>query len=506
MARLTAYNIWIVAFCCLGSWTYGFSFAVFVTSIGQPGFYVYFDLDPTSSYTASILGAVNSLFAFGAAVGAISQGWTSNWLGRKWSLFLASLLCVIGGALTAGSINIPMIICCRFIQGLGLGQVICLTPLYVSEVSPPKSRGILLGMFTIGIGIGYSVCAWIGFATYYAKDKTVQWRTPLALACLTPAIICAGVFFIPEPPRWLVYKHRKDEAWTIIQRLHRDPTDAADLAAHAEYLQVVEQVEYERQFKTTYLEMFRNPAWRKRSLLVMFLLFAGQSTGVLGIGNYIVIVYQNLGLTGSMPLLLNAVYTCTGTSVTVLSSFIMDKVGRRRLFLIGFPLTGLALLAEALLTRQYAKSDNKTGNAAAVFFLFFYIVVYDIFIDPPSFVYAAEIWPTAIRPKGIALAFAAYFVGAITYTTPAAVAFKNIGWKFYLVWIGCNVVSTIVIYFYLPESKGRSMEEMGDLFGDVVVVHLAQDGKGLVKGDVELPVPVSEKEAVIMVENQAADV
>jgi len=241
-------------------------------------------------------------------------------------------------------------------------------------------------------------------------------------------------------------------------------------------------------------------------LLCMFLLFASQSTGVLGIGNYAVLVYQSLGLTGSMPLLMNAVYTCLGMSMTILSSFIMDKVGRRRMFckfirsviqlpgialtseVIGFPATGVCLLAEALLTRQYAGTKNKSGNAAAVFFLFLYITIYDIFIDPPTFVWCSEIWPTTIRAKGIALSFFAYFIGALTYTTPAAVAFRNIGWKFYMVFLSCNIISTIVIYLFLPESAGKSMEEMGDLFGDEVVVHMTADGTGLVEKELETDV------------------
>jgi hypothetical protein len=81
------------------------------------------------------------------------------------------------------------------------------------------------------------------------------------------------------------------------------------------------------------------------------------------------------------------------------------------------------------------------------------------------------------------MGFAAYFVGAITFTTPAATAFRNIGWKMYLVYIICNVVSTILIYFYIPETAKLSLEEIGELFGDRVVVHLTNDGHGLVEGD-----------------------
>ncbi|CAK7215417.1 hypothetical protein SCUCBS95973_002465 [Sporothrix curviconia] len=227
--------------------------------------------------------------------------------------------------------------------------------------------------------------------------------------------------------------------------------------------------------------MFRRASWRKRSLLVLFLMFASQSTGVLGIGNYAILIYEDLGFTGGLPIMMSAVYTLIGTTCAFLGSYLADRVGRRRLFLIGFPVNCLFLLGEAMLQRQYVGSTSHGGLSACVLFLFLYIVSYDICIDPVSFLYVAEIWPMAIRSKGIALGWFAYFMGTLTYTTPAALAFKNIGWRYYMVFFACNIVSTIVIYFFLPETKGKTLEEMGDLFGDEVVVHLANDGRGFVE-------------------------
>jgi hypothetical protein len=89
--------------------------------------------------------------------------------------------------------------------------------------------------------------------------------------------------------------------------MHHDPKSHSDIAARAEFVQITKQVEYDKQFDVFYLEMFRKPSWRKRSLLGMFVFFANQSTGVLGIGNFAILIYQSLGMTGSMPILMNAV-------------------------------------------------------------------------------------------------------------------------------------------------------------------------------------------------------
>jgi sugar phosphate permease len=150
---------------------------------------------------------------------------------------------------------------------------------------------------------------------------------------------------------------------------------------------------------------------------------------------------------------------------------------------IGYPVVTVFLIIEMVLQKYYVGTDSKAGNAACVAILWLYVAVYGFFLDPPQFVYISEIFPTTLRAKGIALGFTAYFLGAITFTTPMATATRNIGWKIYLVFVACNVISIIIIYFYVPETSGLSLEEMGELFGDEVVVHLTSDGHGIVESE-----------------------
>ena len=103
----------------------------------------------------SVLGAVNALFGFGAALGAIVQGWIADSLGRKKAFAVAAVCSIIGGALTAGAAHIAMLIAIRLLQGFGLGMIICLVPLYISEVAPAHIRGRLSGLTVFSFGIGY---------------------------------------------------------------------------------------------------------------------------------------------------------------------------------------------------------------------------------------------------------------------------------------------------------------------------------------------------------------
>jgi hypothetical protein len=143
-------------------------------------------------------------------------------------------------------------------------------------------------------------------------------------------VLC-GIWFLPESPRYLCWIGKNDEAWPILQKLHHDAADPTEAAAHAEFIQISKQVEFDKTMKAGYLEMLKKPSWRHRSLLVLFLMFATQSAGILGITNFIILITQSLGMSGSMPLLMYAVYTIVATMFNFVGSFFMDKIGRRRM-------------------------------------------------------------------------------------------------------------------------------------------------------------------------------
>lgn len=107
--------------------------------------------------TANILSAINALYFLGCAIGGILQCYLADWLGRKGAFASAAVLAIIGGALVAGSVNVPMLIVVRLIHGLGLGMFLALVPLYLTEVAPPRHRGFITGLTQVGSCAGYNV-------------------------------------------------------------------------------------------------------------------------------------------------------------------------------------------------------------------------------------------------------------------------------------------------------------------------------------------------------------
>jgi sugar porter (SP) family MFS transporter len=405
-------------------------------------------------------------------------------------LITASIVSIIGGALTAGSIHVAMLIIVRIIQGAGLGALATLVPIYLAEASTPSKRGMLTGLHGFFLVSGYNLSAWVGFGCFFSSNLTFGWRGPLAFTCIPPLILLVGCCWVPESPRWLLTQHRIPEAWAILRKLHHDPSDSSELAAHAEFHQMRTQIELEANNPGGYKAILTTPSYRKRVFLSCFVQFAANATGGLVINYYSVIIYTNLGLSGYMPLLMYCIYTLIGATGNLFSLLTIDKTGRRPALLTGFIGCGICVVVEAAMIGRFIEGAGESiaGQKVAIVAVMLFVFFYGVFIDAASFIYSAEILPTNIRSSGVAMATTTYFVSCITFVTPGATAIADIGYKYFVgksfpgflfhriltaaVFACLTLVSVLVIYFMYPETKGKSLEELAELFGDPVVVHL----------------------------------
>jgi MFS family permease len=127
-------------------------------------------------HTNAILGAINGVYAAGGAFGCAFNMWSSEYFGRKRSLQLGCCISIVGAAIMTGSVDIPMFIVSRFIMGFGIGVLVTLVPLYQSEVSPPESRGLMVGLHGVLIGFSYSLTGFVTYGCYFAPYGQFQWR------------------------------------------------------------------------------------------------------------------------------------------------------------------------------------------------------------------------------------------------------------------------------------------------------------------------------------------
>lgn len=137
------------------------------------------------------------------------------------------------------------------------------------------------------LGLGYATANYFGLAFYYASDPTVSWRAPLGLQLFFPLMILCLLPFVPESPRYFLMMDKKDEAWSVIEKLHDDSTDSENEFARREFYQMAQQAAYDRTINSSWVELFRRSSYRKRVLFGMFLMILCQSTGELVLNQYV---------------------------------------------------------------------------------------------------------------------------------------------------------------------------------------------------------------------------
>ncbi|KAF2138392.1 uncharacterized protein K452DRAFT_290976 [Aplosporella prunicola CBS 121167] len=482
-AQTSVYNKLVIAFVALGSLTYGYASSIISSTIGEAGWYTYFNLPAEgepgyASVTTPVISTANGVFSAGGAVTALFTMWFCDAFGRVGSIQLGCLFGMLGGALQGGAKNIEMFQAGRFIMGMCVGVMVTTTPMYLSEMASPSSRGWIVGHHAIFLVFGYMLAGWIGFAMYFAP-KEFGWRFPLCFQCLPPLILFAGSFWVPRSPRWLVSKGRMEEAWTVLQRLRRSPDDPNDLVAKEELFQIKEQLKLDQEKLVAYggspwKAVIKKRSYRKRMIIGFLTQWGAEFGGPLIINNYAVLLYNNLGQTGYMPLLLSAVWlTTAGLIYNPGGAWLHDKVNSRRgMFITGFCGIVVTTSVLAAMTAQYAGTSNTAGNAVGVLFMFLYLAMQGTCCDTTMYLYISEIFPTEIRAIGMGWSLFGQFAATLVLLQTAPTGFAEVGWKYYLVIICWSVFFIPVIYFFWPETAQLSLEEIGKNFGDEVAVHV----------------------------------
>lgn len=280
--------------------TYGYCASVIASTIGQPGWYAYFSLpgqgEPGyASRTTHVIATANGVFSAGGAIGALFMCWSCDRFGRKRNIQLGAFFALLGGALQGGAAVIEMFQTGRFFSGLGIGILVTVCPMYMSEMSSPFRRGWLVGHHAIFLVFGYMLSGWVGYGCYFAtaQNPAFAWRFPLCLQCLSPLLLLIGSPWMPRSPRWLISKGRLEEARTVLHRLRQSPEDPNDLAAKEEFFQISEQLKLDdakikASGQSVWKLVWTKPSYRKRMIMGFLIQWGAEFSGPLIINNYAV--------------------------------------------------------------------------------------------------------------------------------------------------------------------------------------------------------------------------
>ncbi|KAK7204911.1 general substrate transporter [Myxozyma melibiosi] len=465
--KLNAYTWFCSTFVVVGSLLYGIDSGIVSTTISHEQFKDYF-----APFTSSIKGAVVSTFSGGAFFGVFFSAWAADKWGRKRTIMFAACWAVVAGIIQAASVKVGMLIAGRIIGGFAVGIMNMVIPVYNSEIAPTSKRGLITGLHGQFVGFGFAAANWIGFGCSYS-NTSFQWRFPLAFQCVPALILLCGLPFLPYSPRWLLEKDRAEEAYAILRRLHGEnnlANPAYQRYFDDEFEQMKEQIRYEHVLKSgTMKNLLSKPSNRKRLLLSIAIQVFAQLSGINVVNYYQTDIYEGVGITGHTVTLLASLYGMVGPAFNMLCISYVDRFGRRSALYI----TGVAMAADLAivmaLTANYSGTDNKVGQGFAIAFIFLFTAIYSLGYNSIHYIYVPEIMNQEVRAKGTAVAVCCNVIVNIIFNQISPIGFANIGFKYYGVFIALNCVGAIIVYFYFPETKGKSLEEINEIFGEEVV-------------------------------------
>jgi sugar porter (SP) family MFS transporter len=380
----------------------------------------------------------------GTFIGALFAGIPGDRLGSRDSLKIVGFMYVVSALGCALCWNIESFYVFRFIGGLAIGASSVLAPVYISELAPAGRRGTLTGLFQFNIVFGIL----LAYASNLIVDQLAPggdlWRVKLGIAA-APAILFAILMYtIPQSPRWLASRGRLDEARASLRRVGIQDTEGM-LAEFARANELAKRNAGERLFVT---------AHRKPIVLAILLAMFNQLSGINAILYYLNDIFAAAGFQGIASSWPPVIIAAANLLATVIALSVIDRVGRKKLLLVGALGTSAALAAAAVIF------GTGQGKELLLYVLIVFIAFFAFSQGAVIWVYLAEIFPTPVRARGQALGSATHWgMNAIIAQVFPMVAATTQGLPFAFFAV-CMLLQFFVVLAIFPETRRVELESM----------------------------------------------
>ncbi|CAL0314440.1 unnamed protein product [Lupinus luteus] len=415
-----------------------------------------------------------------ALVGSLAAGRTSDYIGRRYTIFIASILFMLGSVFMGYGPNFPILLLGRCVAGLGVGFALMIAPVYSSELASAKSRGFLSNLPELCIGIGIL----LGYiSNYLMRQFTLKlgWRLMLGIAAVPSLALALGILAMPESPRWLVMRGKLEMAKKVLfqvsnseqeaEHRFRDIKHAAGLDENTPEDITVNKVTQKNQTGGgVWKELLvrPTPCVRWMMIAIIGIHFFEHATGIEAVMLYSPRIFKKAGVTSKDKLLLATI----GVGVTKLffliaSTFLIDKMGRRRLLLIS---TGGMIFALGVLGFSLTVADKSSEKVLwtltlSIVATYTFVAFFNFGLAPVTWVYGSEILPLRLRAQGVSIGVAVNRAMNAAISMSFITIYKaiTIGGTFFM-FGGIAIIAWIFFCAFLPETKGKALEDMEMLF------------------------------------------
>ncbi|KAF6513681.1 hypothetical protein HZS61_007006 [Fusarium oxysporum f. sp. conglutinans] len=466
---------WSASACFAGA-LFGVDAGIIGGVLAMPDFKREFGLDTRPKEDAADLaGNLVTTMQAGAIAGALLSSPFADRKGRKPALLLVAVTGFIGGIMQAFSYgHLSVFYIGRFVEGLGLGAGTMLAPTYVSENSPRAIRGFLVGFFQLLLVLGGMTAYFINYGSLLHLPGKATWMVPLACQSICPALLFFSMLFCPESPRWLASRDQWEKAGAVLSDVRKLPVDHAYI--QQELLELKTQIDQEREvmqdtgFWAIQKECWTLPWNRKRALLTVAIVTLGQWTGTGAINYYAPTIFSGLGLSSTTTALFaQGIYGVVKVvTCLIFIFFLADSLGRRKSFMFGGAIQAFCMFFVGFYLRfgpEPGEGDHPPpAGIAALAMIYIFAAAFNMSWGPVSWIYVSEIPTNRLRAYNVALASFTHWVHNLAVSKSTPVMLLHDPWRAYFIFGSFNLFMAIAAY-WIPETKGISLERMDEVFG-----------------------------------------
>ncbi|XP_037370289.1 solute carrier family 2, facilitated glucose transporter member 3 isoform X2 [Talpa occidentalis] len=465
--RVTAYLVFAITTATIGSFQFGFNTGV----INAPEMIIkdYLNITlqmRTNEYPSTVLlttvwSLSVAIFSVGGMVGSFSVGLFVNRFGRRNSMLIVNLLAITGGCLMGFcklAQSAEMLIIGRLIIGLFCGLCTGFVPMYIGEVSPTALRGAFGTLNQLGIVVGILVAQIFGLKGILGTEDL--WPVLLGLTIVPAVIQSAALPFCPESPRFLLINRREeDRAKEVLQKLWGTQDVTPEIQEMKD-----ESVRMAQEKKATILELFRVRSYRQPIIISIMLQLSQQLSGINAVFYYSTGIFKDAGV--KEPIYATIGAGVVNTLFTVVSLFLVEKAGRRTLHIIG--LGGMAVCSLLMTVSLLLKDHYNWMSFVCIAAILVFVAFFEIGPGPIPWFIVAELFSQGPRPAAMAVAGCSNWTSNFLVGLLFPSAAYYLGAYVFIVFTVFLVIFLIFTFFKVPETRGRTFEDITRAFEDQV--------------------------------------